>query len=93
VASVTAILVFLSLLAGCVTFAVGIRVGHGTADLASHLGWGAVTLVLQLFAASVAAVHARASGRQIAALRRALEDLEARTSGHPPGGEEGGGLV
>jgi hypothetical protein len=76
-ARVTTVLVLLSFVSTCITFVLGVRVGHGEAALGSHLNWGAVTLVLQLFAAGVSAVHARASGEEIAALRAALEEATA----------------
>jgi hypothetical protein len=60
-ASVTALLVLLSFLAGCVTFVLGVRAGHDATPLAHHLYWGALTLVLQLFATGIAIVHARAA--------------------------------
>lgn len=72
-ARVTAGLALLSLFSGIATFVVGVRVGHGESPLASHLTWGALTLFLLLFTAGVAAVHARASAQEIAALRAELE--------------------
>ncbi len=63
-ATVTAFFVLLSFLAGCVTFVLGVRVGHGSSPLSDHLTWGALTLVLQLFATGVAIVHARAAARR-----------------------------
>lgn len=63
-ATVTALLVLLSFLAGCVTFVLGVRVGHGSSPLSDHLTWGALTLVLQLFATGIAIVHARAAARR-----------------------------
>ncbi|HEY8517168.1 MAG TPA: hypothetical protein VIS07_16795 [Candidatus Binatia bacterium] len=60
-AAVTAAIVLLAFLAGCVTFVLGVRAGYGTSPLSSHLNWGAITLVLQFFAACIALVHARAS--------------------------------
>jgi hypothetical protein len=59
-ARVTAGLAFLAFGAGCVTFVQGLRAGHGEGALATHLYWGFATLALQLFAAGVALVHARA---------------------------------
>jgi hypothetical protein len=70
-ARVTAWLAALSLAAGVVTFVVGVRAGYGTSPVSSHLNWGAATLVLQLFTAGVAAVHARVAARQAAELRAA----------------------
>jgi len=60
-ARVTAGLAFLAFAAGCAKFVQGLRAGHGEGALATHLYWGFATLVLQLFAAGVALVHARAS--------------------------------
>jgi hypothetical protein len=57
----TAIAVVLAFLAGCVTAVVGIRVGHGSSSLPVLLDWAALTLVLQLSAACLAVVHARAA--------------------------------
>jgi hypothetical protein len=59
-ARVTAILAFLAFLFGCITFAQGLRAGHGDDAIATHLYWGFATLILQLFAAGVAFVHSRA---------------------------------
>jgi hypothetical protein len=61
-ARVTAILAFLAFLFGCVTFAQGLRAGHGGDAITTHLYWGFATLILQLFAAGVAFVHSRAGG-------------------------------
>ena len=61
-ARVTAGLAFLAFAAGCVTFVQGLRVGHGEGAITTHLYWGFATLALQLFAAAVAWVHARATG-------------------------------
>jgi hypothetical protein len=61
-ARVTAWLAFLAFAAGCATFVQGLRAGHGEGAIATHLYWGFATLALQLFAAGVALVHARASG-------------------------------
>ena len=61
-ARVTAWLAVLAFAAGCATFVQGLRAGHGEGALATHLYWGFATLALQLFAAGVALVHARASG-------------------------------
>jgi len=67
-ATVTALVVLLAFVAGCVTFVLGVRAGHGTSPLGQHLTWGALTLVLQLFATCIAIVHAR-----VAAARRQPE--------------------
>jgi len=83
-ASVTALVVLLAFLAGCVTFVLGVRVGHGTSPLASHLTWGALTLVLQLFAACIAFVHARASGAQTARLHAELARSQGPGDGPSP---------
>jgi len=77
-ARVTLWLATLSLAAGVTAFVVGVRVGHGESALSTHLNWGALCLVLQLFTALVAGVHARASAREIAGLRAALLEAEAR---------------
>ena len=58
--TVTAVIVWLAFLAGCVTAVVGVRVGHGESSVVALLNWGAATLVLQLAAACIAFVHARA---------------------------------
>lgn len=60
-ATVTAALVVLAFVSGCITAVAGVWVGHGESPLSLVLNWGAVTLVLQLFAACVAIFHARAS--------------------------------
>ncbi|MEW6269545.1 MAG: hypothetical protein AB1689_09650 [Thermodesulfobacteriota bacterium] len=79
-AAVTAVVVLLAFLAGCVTFVLGIRAGYGTSPLSSHLNWGAITLVLQLFATCIALVHARASAARA-----------VRTREEPPRGASFGG--
>lgn len=61
-ARVTALVVVLAFVAGCVTAVVGVWVGRGQSPVTLLLNWGAVTLVLQLFAACIALVHARANG-------------------------------
>jgi hypothetical protein len=43
-----------------VTAVTGVWVGRGQSPVTLVLNWGAVTLVLQLFAACIAVVHARA---------------------------------
>jgi hypothetical protein len=70
---VTAVLVCLSFVAGCITLVVGYRVGHEEASLIDHLGWGVGTLLLQFAAACVAVIHARAEREATAELERALE--------------------
>lgn len=80
----TAFVVVLAFLAGCVTFVLGVRAGHGTSPLASHLSWGAITLVLQLFAACIAVVHARASSARAARLREELARGAAAGDASPP---------
>lgn len=69
---VTTWLAVLSFLVGCAALVFGVRVGHGSGELAAHFGWGVVALLLQLFTAATAAVHARARGREIASLRATL---------------------
>lgn len=64
--TVTAVIVVLAFLSGCVTAVTGVWVGRGQSPVSLVLNWGAVTLVLQLFAACIAVVHARA-GRPTAA--------------------------
>jgi hypothetical protein len=68
VARVTAWLAAISFAAGVATFVVGVRVGYGSSAIASHLNWGALTLVLQLFTACVAAIHARVAAQRVAGL-------------------------
>lgn len=58
--TVTAALVVLAFLSGCATAVAGYWVGRGQSPVSLVLNWGALTLVLQLFAACVAVVHARA---------------------------------
>jgi len=70
VATVTALIVTLSFVAGCITAVVGVWVGRGTSPVSLLLNWGALTLVLQLFATCIAVVHARAD--------------RARAPGSPP---------
>jgi len=81
VGRVTAALAAVSFAAGVVTFVVGVRVGHGESALASHLGWGALTVVLQVFTLLVALVHARAAAQEIAALRAQLARAESGPGG------------
>lgn len=57
---VTAAIVVLAFLSGCATAVAGYWVGRGESPVSLVLNWGALTLVLQLFAACVAVVHARA---------------------------------
>ena len=59
--TVTAVLVVLAFLSGCVTAVTGVWVGRGQSPVSLVLNWGALTLVLQLFAACIAVVHARAA--------------------------------
>ena len=82
-AGVTAFLVGLSFVTGCITLVVGYGVGHGTGSMAAHLGWGMLTLVLQLFSTGVATVHARASSHEIALLNAELERLDAERGAGP----------
>jgi uncharacterized membrane protein YjfL (UPF0719 family) len=88
-ATVTSLLVLASFLMGCATFVVGVRVGHGSSTLVMHMTWGALTLVVQLFAVCVATIHARHSEQQIALLQRALAEAEAGRSGADAGGSGG----
>lgn len=60
-ASVTAALVVLAFVSGCITAVTGVWVGRGQSPVSLVLNWGAVTLVLQMFAACIAIFHARAS--------------------------------
>ena len=82
-AGITALLVFLSFVAGCITLVVGYQVGHGETPLANHLTWGIVTLILQFTAVCISVMHARAEKRYVRALEEALE--VAATSGETPG--------
>lgn len=59
-ASVTALLVVLSFVSGCITAVVGVWVGRGQSPVTLVMNWAALTLVLQLFAACIALFHARA---------------------------------
>ena len=79
-ARVTLWLALLAFATGVAAFVVGFRVGHGESDLATHLNWGALSLLLQLFTVLVAGVHARASAREIESLRAALDQAEGRAS-------------
>ncbi|MBY0278462.1 hypothetical protein K2Z84_24290 [Candidatus Binatia bacterium] len=58
--TVTAAIVVVAFLSGCATAVAGYWVGRGQSPVSLVLNWGALTLVLQLFAACVAVVHARA---------------------------------
>ena len=58
-ASVTALIVVLAFLSGCVTAVVGVWVGRGQSPVSLVLNWAAATLVLQALAACIAVVHAR----------------------------------
>jgi hypothetical protein len=80
-AIVTSLLVLASFVLTCGTFVLGVRVGHGSTSLVTHMTWGALTLVVQLFTVCVATIHARHSEQQIALLRAALEKAEAASSG------------
>ncbi len=73
-ARVTVWVAALSLAAGAMALVAGFQVGHGRGDLATHLHWGVLSLLLQLFTALVALVHARASRREVDVLRAALRD-------------------
>lgn len=59
-ATVTALVVVLAFVSGCITAVVGVWVGRGQSPVTLVLNWGALTLVLQLAAACIATVHARA---------------------------------
>jgi len=76
--TITTLLVALSFVSGCVTLFVGYQVGHGTAPLITHLGWGIGTLLLQFAATCVALMHTRAERRYVSALEEALESARAR---------------
>ena len=79
-ASVTALLVVLAFLAGCITAVVGVWVGRGQSPVTLVMNWAAVTLVLQLFAACIALFHARADrDRDVADVA-----TEADTPPEPP---------
>ncbi len=71
--TITALLVALSFVTGCITLVVGYRVGHGEATLVTHLSWAMGTLLLQFAAACIAIMHARAERQYVAALEQALE--------------------
>lgn len=81
--AITAFLIGLSFLSGCVTLVVGYRVGHGETPLVTHLSWAMGTLLLQFAATCVALMHARAERRYVSALEEALE---AARSGAETGG-------
>lgn len=70
--TITAVLVLLSFVSGCVTLVVGYRLGHDEATLTSHLSWAMVTLLLQFAAACIAIMHARAEKRYVSSLENAL---------------------
>jgi hypothetical protein len=69
------VLVLAAFVAGCMTFVAGVWAGRGSGSLLAHMTWGALTLVLQLFALGVTTVHARYSEQRIAGL---LAELEKR---------------
>ncbi len=77
-ATVTALVVVLAFVSGCITAVVGVWVGRGQSPVTLVLNWGALTLVLQLAAACIATVHARA-GRQ-----RELDGPAPAAGPHPP---------
>ena len=85
-AIVTSLLVSASFVLTCATFVLGVRVGHGSSTLVSHMTWGMLTLVVQLFTVCVATIHARHSEQQIALLRSALEEAMAHSGGESPAG-------
>ena len=58
-ANVTAAIVVLAFLSGCVTAVVGVWVGRGQSPVTLVMYWAAATLVLQMLAACIAVVHAR----------------------------------
>jgi hypothetical protein len=58
-ANVTAAIVVLAFLSGCVTAVVGVWVGRGQSPVTLVMYWAAGTLVLQMLAACIAVVHAR----------------------------------
>lgn len=72
--TITAVLVALSFVSGCVTLVIGYRLGHEDATLTSHLSWAMGTLLLQFAAACIAIMHARAERRYVSALEQALEN-------------------
>ncbi|MDG2305583.1 MAG: hypothetical protein P8R42_13260 [Candidatus Binatia bacterium] len=71
--TITALLVALSFVTGCVTLVVGYQVGHGETPLVTHLSWAMGTLLLQFAAACIAVMHARAERRYVSSLEKALE--------------------
>jgi hypothetical protein len=66
-----------ALVAGIVTFLIGVSLGRGEAEVASLIYAGLVTLSLQVFSVVVTFVHARLLGEERAELRARLAD--ART--------------
>lgn len=70
--TITAFLIGLSFVTGCVTLVVGYEVGHGAAELTSHLSWAMGTLLLQFAASCIAFMHARAERQYVSALEEAL---------------------
>ena len=87
-ASVTALLVVLAFVSGCITAVVGVWVGRGQSHVSLVLNWGAATLVLQLFAACIALFHARADReRDVPTGPEATPEETRAGSGHPGTGK------
>ena len=86
--TITAVLVALSFVTGCVTLVVRYRVGHGETELVTHLSWAMGTLFLQFAATCIAVMHARAERRYVQSLERALAEVGSGVeSGDSAGGE------
>jgi hypothetical protein len=81
-ATVTAVIVVLAFLSGCVTAVVGVWVGRGQSPVSLVLNWAAATLVLQALAACIAIVHARVgpSDHRIAERTPAPDERDRRTA-------------
>jgi mannose/fructose/N-acetylgalactosamine-specific phosphotransferase system component IID len=67
-AKIPGFLALAALVAGIVTFLVGVALGRGQAEVATLIYGGLVTLFLQVFAVVVTFVHARLLGEERAEL-------------------------
>ncbi len=81
---IAALLAWVALGAGVVTFGIGVAVLRGEAFLVTLIYAGMATLVLQLFAAIVATVHGRLLAEDLRAMDPVSPAVEAAVGQGPP---------
>ncbi|MFP6665204.1 MAG: hypothetical protein VCC00_13480 [Deltaproteobacteria bacterium] len=88
-AKIPGFLALAALVAGIVTFLLGVALGRGQAEVASVIYAGLVTLFLQVFAVAVTFVHARLLGEEREELLARIE-AGKKSPGKSTKVEEGG---